>query len=180
MTGHALEVEEFADGTVGLSAEAMLGYRLPLPFHPNDGGRAAAGFTGTAGDCVVRSIAIAAAIPYEEVYAELHARQLAWVAAGRTKQARLAARRKTPPSPRNGVSPEVYKPWLAELDFEWTPTMTIGSGTTVHLARGELPDGNLVVRCSKHLTAVLDGVVHDTYDPTRDGTRAVYGYWRLP
>ena len=24
-----------------------------------------------------------------------------------------------------------------------------------------------------------DGVVHDTYDPSRDGTRCVYGYWRI-
>jgi hypothetical protein len=27
---------------------------------------------------------------------------------------------------------------------------------------------------------VIDGVIHDTHDPGRDGTRAVYGYWRAP
>ena len=31
---------------------------------------------------------------------------------------------------------------------------------------------------SKHITAVVDGVIHDTFDPSRDGTRCVYGYWQ--
>ncbi len=26
---------------------------------------------------------------------------------------------------------------------------------------------------------MIDGVVHDTYDCTRNGTRCVYGYWTL-
>lgn len=30
---------------------------------------------------------------------------------------------------------------------------------------------------SKHLAAVVDGVLHDTYDCTREGTRCVYGYY---
>jgi hypothetical protein len=30
---------------------------------------------------------------------------------------------------------------------------------------------------SKHYCAVIDGVIHDTSDPSRDGTRCVYGYW---
>jgi hypothetical protein len=24
---------------------------------------------------------------------------------------------------------------------------------------------------------VIDGVIHDTFDPSRGGTRCVYGYW---
>ena len=56
--------------------------------------------------------------------------------------------------------------------------MSIGAGTTVHLAVGELPDGPLVASLSRHLGAVIDGVVYDTYDPTRDGTRCVYGYYQ--
>lgn len=32
---------------------------------------------------------------------------------------------------------------------------------------GELPSGRLVVSVSKHYTAVIDGVIHDTYDPQR-------------
>ena len=33
----------------------------------SDGGRAAAGYKGDAGDCVTRAIAIATEIPYQEV-----------------------------------------------------------------------------------------------------------------
>lgn len=43
-----------------------------------------------------------------------------------------------------------------------------------------IPDDGLVVRLSKHLCAVVDGVVRDTFDPTRGGDRCVYGYWRAP
>jgi len=40
-------------------------------FQLHDGGREAAGFKGGAGDCVVRSIAIAANLPYMQVYEDL-------------------------------------------------------------------------------------------------------------
>jgi hypothetical protein len=33
-----------------------------------------------------------------------------------------------------------------------------------------------IVRCLKPTAAVIDGIVHDTYDPSRNGTRCVYGY----
>jgi hypothetical protein len=37
----------------------------------DDGGREAAGFKGSAGDCVCRAIAIASGVPYKEVYGVL-------------------------------------------------------------------------------------------------------------
>jgi len=37
-----------------------------LELKVNDGGRAAAGYKGQAGDCVVRSIAIATGMPYQK------------------------------------------------------------------------------------------------------------------
>ena len=55
--------------------------------------------------------------------------------------------------------------------------MAIGSGCKVHLRADELPSGRLIVSVSKHLTAVIDGVIHDNHDPSRDGTRCVYGYF---
>ena len=39
-----------------------------IPFQYNDGGRAAAGFKGEARDCAVMAVAIAAALPYRQVY----------------------------------------------------------------------------------------------------------------
>lgn len=131
----------------------------------DDGGREAAGFKGEARDCVARAIAIAAEIPYGRVHHELLVR---------ASKAHLVRNRK---SPDRGVASVVYQPYLAELGFLWTPKMGIGTGCRVHLRCDELPAGRLIARCSVHLVAVVDGVVRDTHDSTRDGTRCVYGYW---
>jgi len=55
--------------------------------------------------------------------------------------------------------------------------MFIGSGCKVHLKKDELPGGKLIVNVSKHITAVVDGVINDTFDCSRDETRCVYGYY---
>ena len=69
------------------------------------------------------------------------------------------------------------RPYLQSLGWKWTPTMQIGSGCKVHLCADELPPGRLIVSVSRHLVAVIDGVVHDIYEDARGGTRCVYGYW---
>jgi hypothetical protein len=136
----------------------------PQPWVYDDGGRAAAGRKGDAGDCAVRAIAIAAELPYADIYDALY------------DASRLLDSK--PASPRLGVTRKVMDGVLVGvLGWSWTPTMQVGSGTRVHLRADELPDGRLIARCSRHYVAVIDGVAHDTHDPTRDGTRAVYGYW---
>ena len=55
--------------------------------------------------------------------------------------------------------------------------MQIGSGCTVHVREDELPDGRLILNLSRHFAAFIDGVLHDTHDSSRGGTRCVYGYW---
>ena len=137
----------------------------------SDGGRADAGYKGHADDCVTRAIAIACELPYRDVYDML---------AQRNRELASRSRRKTrgSTSPRNGSFRKAYEPFLAELGWEWHPTMSIGSGTTVHLRDGELPSGRILARVSKHLCAVIDGVIHDTFDPSREGTRAVYGFYQ--
>lgn len=145
----------------------------------DDGGRKAAGFIGklTVGDCVPRAIAIATQIPYREVYDELNIRTKNWLAISRSRHA-IRSRSSKSSSVRNGTWDDVTKPYLADLGWVWQHTMSIGSGTTVHLKAEELPSGRLIVKCSRHLVAVINGVVYDTHDSTRGGTRAVYGYWR--
>ena len=143
-----------------------------MKFQYDDGGRAAAGWKGSCGDCVVRSIAIAARRPYDEVYAAL--------SEGMRTQ-RLTKNRRRKSSARSGVSVDRkwFRYYMEALGFRWVPTMQIGSGCTVHLRDGELPSGRLVASVSRHLVAVIDGVIHDTYDPSRSGSRCVYGYWKL-
>ena len=132
----------------------------------DDGGRAAADFKGSARDCVARAVAIASGRPYAEVYAALAA------GAGSERKSKGA-------TARNGIHTgrKWFKDFMRSIGFAWTPTMQIGSGCKVHLRADELPAGRLVVAVSKHSVAVVDGVAHDTHDPTRGGTRCVYGYW---
>lgn len=128
----------------------------------NDGGRAAAGFKGSTGDCVVRAIAIGTGKPYREVYDALHA------GAKEVNKRRRKSQGST--SPRNGVGRKVYEPYLLSLGFKWIPTMKIGQGCKVHFVKEELPGGTLIVALSRHLTCVVDGVVNDTYI-TRNAAR---------
>lgn len=139
----------------------------------NDGGRAAAGFKGNAGDCVCRAIAIAAGRGYGTVYNDLSAGNASQRASKRTGKQQASA--------RNGIytKRKWFKEYMARLGFVWTPTMTIGSGCTTHLRADELPSGNLVVMLSRHAAAVINGVLHDTHDCSRNGTRCVYGYYKL-
>ena len=66
---------------------------------------------------------------------------------------------------------------FSEHGWRWVPCMTIGSGCKVHLRADELPDGNLIVRLSRHLACVRNGVLHDNHDSSRGGTRCCYGYY---
>ena len=139
-----------------------------VQFVYDDGGRAAAGFKGTAGDCAVRAVAIAAKMPYQEAYDLINRL---------SKNEKPSKRRRGKSSSRTGVHRVTFKKVLEELGWSWTPTMQIGSGCTVHVREDELPSGRLILNLSKHYAAFLDGVLHDTYDDSRDGTRCVYGYW---
>ena len=135
-----------------------------------DGGRREAGYKGDAGDCVVRAIAITCQKSYQDVYDLVNEE---------AKKERITKRNKTRSSARTGVSKSTTKRVMKRLGYEWVPTMTIGSGCRVHLRADELPSGKIIVNLSKHVAAVIDGEIYDTHDPSRDGTRCVYGYWRV-
>lgn len=134
----------------------------------DDGGRQAAGFKGSTDDCVCRSIAIATEKPYQEVYDALN--ELG-------KHERTGKRKRGKSSARTGVYKQTIRKYMASIGWQWVPTMQIGQGCKVHLKADELPKGRLVVSVSKHTTSMIDGVIHDTHDPSRGGTRCVYGYF---
>lgn len=146
-----------------------------FPLQLNDGGRQLVGFKGGAGDCVVRSIAIAAKLPYLQVYEDLRCANQKYAD---LKNDRLARRLNNKgATPRNGNHRNVFHDYILGLGFEWVPTMKVGAGCQVHLRPDELPTGTLIVKVSKHLTAIVDGAIQDTHDPSRGGTRCVYGYY---
>lgn len=139
----------------------------------DDGGRSAAGFKGSAGDCVCRAATIATGKPYAEIYA-----MIGELSASERGRMRRGKKRKS--SARTGVFTSTIRKLMEALGSEWHPTMQVGSGCTVHLRADELPAGRIICSLSKHLVAMIDGVIHDTDNPSRGGTRCVYGYWRFP
>ncbi|SRR6266702_2601621 len=139
-----------------------------MTFVYHDGGRKEAGYKGTTSDCVVRAIAIATEQPYQEVYNTINSF---------AKFERTGKRKRGKSNARTGVYKQTYHKYLESIGWKWTPTMLIGQGCVVHLKSDELPRGRIVVILSKHLSAVIDGVVYDTADPSREGTRCVYGYF---
>lgn len=143
-------------------------YSLTQMFIEDDGDREAAGFRGKTGDCVTRAITIATGKPYKEVYDALN--QL-------SENERTGKRKKNKSNSRTGVYRTTYQKYIESLGWKWIPTMKIGQGCKVHLRSDELPSGTLIVKVSKHLTCVKNGIIHDTFDPSRGGNRCVYGYY---
>jgi hypothetical protein len=134
----------------------------------NDGGREAAGYKGKTGDCAVRAISIATGIPYDHNYYAIN--QFAQLE-------RTGKRKRGKSDARKGVYRSTFDRAMNTLGWTWTPTMQIGSGCKVHLRAEELPKGRIICVLSRHYAAVIDGVLNDTYDCSRGGTRCVYGYW---
>ena len=143
-------------------------------FKFNDGGRSNY-FKGKGGDCVTRAIAIATGKDYKEVYdvlAEGNAKQRKGKREGSKAGKRTALR---------GINTKRkwFQDYMKNLGFKWVSVMGIGTGCTTHLKSDELPKGKIICSVSKHYTAVIDGVINDTFDPSRNGTRCVYGYWQI-
>ena len=140
----------------------------------NDGGRAEAGYKGQTGDCVCRSICIVTGKPYDEVYQAL--------AEGNFTQRKSKHSKKGKRTAANGINTKRkwFNEYMVSLGFKWVPTMFVGVGCKMHLKKEELPTGKIICNVSKHFVAVIDGVINDIYDCSREGTRCVYGYYYQP
>lgn len=139
-----------------------------MKFIYNDGGRKDAGYKNSTSDCVTRAISIATQIPYQDVYNSIN--EL-------SKKERITKRKRKKSNAETGVFKRTIRKYMKSIGWKWVPTMFVGQGCKVHLIKNELPSGRLVVSVSKHCVAVINGVIHDTYDPSRDGKRCVYGYY---
>jgi hypothetical protein len=122
----------------------------------NDGGRAEAGYKGTARDCSVRAIAIVLDIAYKVIYEDL--REF------------LSSRGE--PSPRNGIDDEYLNRYLKNLGFHYTK-----AAANVSLHRDELPLGRVIATTRNHVVAVIDGIFHDNWNPNAKTTQTLEGYW---
>ncbi len=127
------------------------------PFTRNDGGRAASGRKGSAGDCGVRAMAIALGRDYDECYKEL---------AQANKDAGKAK------SMRRGIMKSDFEKVLARYGWVWCPAPKF-DGRKARCS--DMPKGAVIARQAKHFVAVIDGQPHDTWDCSE---KMVYGYWR--
>ena len=110
------------------------------------------------GDCVVRAIAIANGMDYKVTY-------------------NLVKKYNDGDTPRNGVYRFVYAKVLEDLGWKNVSCCEDGCDE-IHLNNEEIPEeGTVICRLDKHAVAVIDGVIHDTYNSARDGNRRVYEYW---
>jgi hypothetical protein len=123
----------------------------------NDGGRAATKHDEI-NDCACRAIAIAAERPYHEIWS-----------AFKTLLETEGPRR------RSGVDEKVQHRLMESMGWSFVPT------TKTYLQEGDLPSGRLVVCIHGHSVAVINGVIHDTYNPSRKKNGKppwVFGYYR--
>ena len=117
----------------------MIGYQY------DDGGRKGAG-RKTKGDCVARAMALITQRPYEECYRRL---------ANAQKDAGFAR------SANSGVSKKVSRRVFEEAGLV---KVKQGRGNKLTLSEAHARYGNCVVSTRRHVIALIDGAVHDTWD----------------
>ena len=134
----------------------------------DDGGRAAAGFKGHAGDCVVRAIAILTRQPYADIYARMAAamKQAGYSASGNGYRQK----------PRPGLHPRIGPRSVQNLVKRsyGLHRVDLGRGSRPTYTEAWLRHGNCLVGTTKHISAIVDGALRDTFDGrTYDAT--IYG-----
>ena len=134
----------------------MIGYRY------DDGGRAAAGYRGKTGDCVVRAIAICANEDYLTVYRTMaeHMKRNGYAASGNAYATR--ERNRKAPRRRGQLNARCVQDHVLEAY----------GFTRVRLPSGERPTfteahhryGDCIVGTTKHLAALVGGALLDIFD----------------
>lgn len=122
-----------------------------------DGGRKESGRKGKTHDCVVRAIAIATEQPYDKVYKDL---------------ANLNKEMTGLRSARNGLFRKVYEKYLNSIGWYWQSAPKFNGRKAYHY---DMPDGKVIGRQAGHLVAIIDRVIHDSWDSRH---KMVYGYWK--
>lgn len=128
-----------------------------MKYIENDGGRARAGFKGTARDCVIRAISIASMTPYKEVFSVLN---------DMCKD----------DDPTDGILTRIYSPYLFRLGFKFI----LGDGQKKFdnaFNRGPArTDKRYIIKIRNHLVACIGEELHDIFD-SRGGSKEIIGYW---
>lgn len=140
-----------------------------LRYTLNDGGRANAGFKGSAGDCTVRAICIALGKPYREIYRAL-GDMYGEMTGGLERSA------------RDGVALPVSYRYLTERGWD----LTLTPRPRTYFTADEIPmQRTIIAVLPRHFAAVIDGVVMDAWDSrksarTKSGAPKLLGFYSTP
>ena len=159
----------------------------------DDGGRKAAGHRGREADCAVRATAIVLGLDYDTTLEIVLEKQLEWQSEVMQNSvfSRWVAERSTctPRSDQSAVLKEhmmvtkgvpavVIRSLYRDMGFEYRSTWLKGLFVSNYgdlLNYGLLPhEGLLILHLRGHLSAVIDGVIHDNFDTRNDVVRGAY------
>lgn len=131
-------------------------YRLEYPWVCTDGGRSSSARPKQQNDCTVRALAIARDLPYDEAYDILKD-------AGRKSGRGF-----------DFVKWVASQPWATKISF---PAVKGKRRMTPAQFCRDYPKGIFILRVTKHLIAVRDGVIYDAFENRPD--RCVYAAWAV-
>ncbi len=151
-----MEVREVVTSEVGTKDGVDYKKVWKYPFLYSDGGRSESRRPKQKNDCTVRAVAVALNEPYDTVYE--------WFKGEGRKCSK-------------GFH---IKDWLAKDGrFEKIPFPAIKGQKRMNPSKfcGEFKRGKYICRTAKHVFAVIDGVVHDTWEQRPD--RCIYTAWEV-
>ena len=130
-----------------------------LGYEYHDGGRRNAGYKGSAGDCVVRAISIITGTPYKTVYTDMAAAMKAngYRNSGDANTVDRGIKRTRGMKKVRDVQNSVKVQYGLER-------VKIPKGPRPTYAEAYDRYGNCIVGTVKHVSAIVDGVLLDTFD----------------
>lgn len=133
---------------------------LTYPFVKCDGGRVQSKRPRQTNDCTVRALAIATGADYDVAYDTLKE-------AGRKCSRGFHFRKWAAKHSFNGFA------------FEWMPFPAVKGQRRMNPATfcKQFAEGRYIVKTAKHVFAIIDGVVHDSWEQRAD--RCIYGCWKV-
>lgn len=127
-----------------------IGYRY------DDGGRAASGRKGSAGDCVARALAILTGRPYDECYRRLADANADFEGRSRSRKIRKHGR-----SARNGVHKRAGRKVFSEFGLV---QVKIPPGPRPTFTEAHRIHGDCIVSTTRHVCAIVGDELRDTFD----------------
>ena len=133
-----------------------------IDYRYDDGGRAAAGYRGKTGDCVVRAIAICAREDYRAVYLTMaqHMKRSGYAASGNA----YATRERNRKAPRRRGQLTARRVQDRVLEAYGFRRVRLPAGERPTFTEAHRRYGDCVVGTTKHMAAIVDGALRDTFD----------------